>query len=1634
VKSAPEIANPTSFLASGGEMGRRIREFDWLGHSLGPPEGWPQSLKVAVRIMLTSRYAMWMGWGPEFYFFCNDAYAPTLGIKRESALGLSARKVWAEIWSDVGPRAESVVRSGEATWDESLLLFLERSGYPEETYHTFSYSPVPDDDGSVGGMLCVVTEETERVIGARRLALLRDLGADLAAIKEEAELFRAITARMAERAQDLPFALIYLLATDGESVQLACSHGAATGSPMVPQIIGLKDEKPVWPAAAVFAGGQAVPVDAIAARFTGLPADPWDKPPRSALLVPIAEQGQERPAGFLVAGLNPYRPLDAPYRGFLDLLAGQIAAGLASARAYEAERKRAEALAEIDRVKTAFFSNVSHEFRTPLTLLLGPLEELVTKADENSEDQRRLAAVAHRNALRLLKLVNSLLDFSRLEAGRARAHFEPTDLAACTAELASSFRSAMEKAGLDFIVECPRLPEPVYVDREMWERIVLNLLSNAFKFTLHGEVRVTVQALNGVAELIVRDTGTGIPDEAQTHLFERFYRVQGAPGRTHEGSGIGLALVHELVKLHGGMVRLESEPGRGSAFIVTLRFGSAHLPEEQCAAAPDLGANASVAPAFVAEALRWLPDSPPPRDAVPDEADAADAMPTSNGPRPRILLAEDNADMREYIARLLSSRFEVTAVANGQAALEAALNQQPDLLLTDVMMPQLDGLGLLRQMRARAALKSVPIILLSARAGEEARVEGLDAGADDYLIKPFHARELLAKITGTLRLAKARAEALARETELRAERSEILESMNLAFMAMDKNFRIIYLNAEAGRLHGMTAEKYLGRIHWEAFPATVGTLIETNYRRTMAERVPLQFENFYEPWQQWFELNAYPMAGGGLGVFFREITEYKQAVERLRASEERFRQIANTMPQMVWVTHPDGRHEYFNSRWYEFTGVPDGSTGGEGWAGLFHPADDARVRAQWRQNLNSGELYEIEYRLRRHDGRYCWFLCRALPVRDQDGRIIRWFGTCTDIDDFKRIEAALRETHDRLQTVLSSITDGLAVLDKDWRYSYVSEQAARIIGMRSEQLLGGRVWDLFPRAEGTKFHEGYHRAVETGQSVEFEEFYPEPINKWLECRCYPSAEGLSIYFHDITARKQAEAVLRQNEALFSILIEQAPLGVYVVDAQFRLQQVNSIAMPAFAHVHPLIGRDFSEVMEILWGPEIGGQCARIFRHTLETGERYISPPFSAPRQDLGVEKAFDWETQRVTLPDGRHGVVCYFTDVTERRRAEVALQEAKDAAEAANSSKDRFLAVLSHELRTPLTPVLMAAAALEHDPNLRPDVREDLAMIKRNIELETKLIDDLLDLNRITSGKLPLYLEPLDLNAAVRDVCGICRPALQERGIALKMTFDDDAGSVSADSARLRQVLWNVLKNAIKFTSEQGTIRVTTQRLASGFCQVRVRDSGIGIPPKVLPRIFNAFEQGDASVTRQFGGLGLGLAICKALVDLHGGTIRAESAGSGQGSTFIVELPGAAPAALAKLSNAISPEHQSTRPLRLLLVEDHADTARALSLLLSRAGYAVITASDVEGAAAAAEREPFDLLISDLGLPDGNGHDVIRRVRAHRIVPAIAMSGYGMDEDVRRSREAGFTEHLVKPIDVPQLITAIRRATAEREA
>ena len=480
-------------------------------------------------------------------------------------------------------------------------------------------------------------------------------------------------------------------------------------------------------------------------------------------------------------------------------------------------------LAELDRAKTAFFSNVSHEFRTPLTLMLSPIEDALNDrtASALSTLQRARIEVAHRNSLRLLKLVNSLLDFSRIEAGRVEASFARTDISQLTTELASVFRSAIEKAGLRLDIDCAPVAAPVYVDRDMWEKIVLNLLSNAFKFTLAGRIEVTLHQEASAAVLAVRDTGGGILAEELPRIFERFHRVAGTRGRTHEGTGIGLALVKQLVALHGGTVTVESEIGRGSCFVVRLPTGRDHLPTDGVDAARSLPSTALGASPYVEEALRWLPEStaaaPVPelsagdRIATPRAADAV--VPNS------VLVVDDNADMREYLRRLLAARYVVATATDGKEALAAIRRDRPDLVLTDVMMPVLDGFALLRAIRGDPALSDLPVVLLSARAGKEASVEGLEAGADDYLTKPFTAGELLARVNANLQLARVRREATRDLRESEARFRNMADHAPVMMWMTDAAGFLTYVNRVWCEFTGQTPEEAVGHGAWNALHA-----------------------------------------------------------------------------------------------------------------------------------------------------------------------------------------------------------------------------------------------------------------------------------------------------------------------------------------------------------------------------------------------------------------------------------------------------------------------------------------------------------------------------------------------------------------------------------------------------------------------------------------------------------------------------------------------------------------------------------------------------------------------------------------------------------------------------------------------
>ena len=760
----------TAVLAGGNEMGELMRPYDWSSSPVGPVDSWPQSLRTAVSILLDSRYPMYIAWGAEFVQFYNDAYRPILGAtKHPAALGRTTRETFPEIWDFIGPMFERVMRSGEATFLEDQLLPLDRFGYVEECYFTFCYSAIRNETGDVAGVFVTCSENTSRVLGERRLRTLRDLGAlSLMALSAEAVAIEAAQV-LDGNPTDLPFTAIYLVDDDGRA-RLASTTGLEAASLGMPTSFRVADaEADGWPYGAIPATLGVV--RDVEARFGHAPSRPWPEAVQSLAIVPVARSGQEDALEvILISGLSPRRAFDEDYRGFISLAARQIGAMVAAARAHEAERRRAHALAELDRAKTTFFSNVSHEFRTPLTLMLGPIEDLLRHSGSTlSPWDRDALELVQRNGVRLLKLVNTLLDFARLEAGRVQAAFEPVDLARLTTDLASTFRSAVERAGLQFFVECDDIGEPVFVDPSMWEKIVLNLLSNAFKFTLAGEIRVSLvrRPAEGTARLTVSDTGIGIAADELPHIFERFRRVEGARARTVEGSGIGLALVQELIHFHGGRVSVVSELGKGTTFTIDIPLGTRHLAEDRVRTTHSKRDTLQSAAPYVEEANRWLPDAGSASltttgaDVAADATAFADnaATPTE---RARVLIVDDNADMRAYLTNLLAPLYDVQVASDGGDALDQVHRDAPALIVSDIMMPRLDGFELVKALRADPSTAAIPVILLSARAGEESTLEGLAHGADDYLVKPFSARELLARVRAhlafsrTLRTERAR--------------------------------------------------------------------------------------------------------------------------------------------------------------------------------------------------------------------------------------------------------------------------------------------------------------------------------------------------------------------------------------------------------------------------------------------------------------------------------------------------------------------------------------------------------------------------------------------------------------------------------------------------------------------------------------------------------------------------------------------------------------------------------------------------------------------------------------------------------------------------------------------------------------
>jgi PAS domain S-box-containing protein len=1016
-----------------GRVAAFARDIDWSRTPVGAVRRWSPVLRSIMRFTMGSPRGTALFWGDDHLYFMNEASLDILDVDRLPEYFARPYLEGFPQFADVVPMIERV-RAGESVLLPTQLVQLPGDGRLQDRWFDVSYTPVHETDDLAVGVHCTYYERTQEVLASRRLSVLNALGRPPRGNGRRDALADAL-AVLAE-ADDVPFAAGYLLDSAGKRVRLVAAVGVGEGEAMAPRELRPVPGAP-WPLDQVMRTDRPVLVDDLATRFRGQRGGAESMHCERAVVHPLRDDAEGEVVGVLVVGLNPRTPLDDRYREFLTLAGDTIAARVSEAHAGRRERQRLERLAELDRAKTEFFSNVSHEFRTPLTLLVAPLQEALRRVEELPPDLVTDLEVAERNARRLLRLVGALLDFSQLEAGWLHARFVPTDLRVLTTEIASMFRSAAESAGLKLVVDARPLPELVWVDREMWEKVVSNLVSNALKFTWEGTVEVSLRALPKHAELVVRDTGVGIPADQLPHVFKRFHRVEGIRGRTHEGAGIGLSLVDELVRRHSGRVRATSTDA-GTTITVWLPFG--RRPQRDEDATPGLRTG-TVAASMAEEARQWDAARADQRDREPDEELPSNLI--GYAPGARILVVDDNADMRDYLVRLLGAAWDVIVARDGVEALEVFGRERPDLVLADVMMPRLDGFELLARIRVADGRATTPVVLVTARAGEETAIEGLLAGADDYVVKPFTARELVARVGAQLELAQLRR----RHAELDAFRLALTDTLRGLADPAEMQARAAEL---VGRHLGVSRAYYqefdeaegtftIHRNYTEGLPSLAGTYRLDDYGRDLVQETlrsgrPLVVRNSADLDETeaaaWAALSV--RAGlsapnlregvcvAALGVTSatpRDWTDEEVAlveetadrtwafVERVRAeaelrgSELRFRTLAEIAPALIWHIDAAGFCRFVN-RWYlAFTGLPVEAVSEESWLELLHPDDTADYVAALRTGASERRAWQARARVRRHDGVYRELETRAAPLFDTDGTYVGQVGISFDVTD-----------------------------------------------------------------------------------------------------------------------------------------------------------------------------------------------------------------------------------------------------------------------------------------------------------------------------------------------------------------------------------------------------------------------------------------------------------------------------------------------------------------------------------------------------------------------------------------------------------------------------------------------------------
>ncbi len=1246
-------------------MGDLMRSVDWSETPVGPVDQWPASLKTTLRMLLNSKFGMFLWWGPDLVQFYNDAYRPSFGKageKHPKAMGQRGKECWGEIWSIIYPQIEQVMTQGVATLNENQLVPIYRNNLLEEVYWTYTYSPVFVESGDVGGVLVIETETSRQVIGERRTTLLRDLAVSLNSASNVKEVCRQAMQVLANGSHDIPFALIYLLSPDGSSLDLAGSAGLSHTHPAL--LAKVKADNPAaegWRLWETIHARQPLEMHKLDKRFGRLPGGPWPEDTKTAYLLPLVPNDQSNPVGVLVTGASPRGVWDNEYKSFLDSVGRQISSGIVTARAYEDEKKQVEALAEIDRAKTLFFSNVSHEFRTPLTLILGPLQEWLRNPKHDTS--REQIEMMHRNGLRLQKLVNTLLDFSRIEAGRIEAAYVPVDLASYTADLASNFRSAIEKAGMQLKINIQPLSEPVYVDTDMWEKIVLNLLSNALKYTFAGEIEVKLTEHTGEVQLLVRDTGEGIPEKDLPIIFERFKRVEGARTRTYEGSGIGLSLVQELVKLHRGTVTVKSTEGEGTSFFITLSKGKAHLPADQIKQGGAPKTKSLERRAFIEEIEQWLQ-----KEGGGPGIEKRPPLPA--GDKPKIVLADDNTDMRKYIRRLLSEHFEVIAAPNGKEALNAVLRDTPDLVLTDVMMPEMDGYSRLAILKNNPRTARIPVVVLSARAGEEARVEGLEAGADDYLTKPFGANELVARVSSLILASKTRYETENRLYELFMQAPALIavlrgpmhvfELANPPYMQIVGTERNIIGKPIRNALPEVATQgiiQILDSVYESGVPYYGNELLVKLDPTGKGDLQDVYFNFVYQPIK-----NSLQQVEGIL-VHAVDVTEQVQVRKAITDSEEKYRGLFESMNQgfCIFEVLFDDKNEPVDYIYLEANPVFESHTGLKNVVGQRVTELVPNLERHWFEIYGkvatTGESTHFEHGSEVM-GR--WFEVYAFRIGGVESRKVALL--FTDITERKKTEQKL-QYH---ATLTEHIAD--AVIATDLQYNIVSwnKSAETLYGWKQEEVLGRSAKEIVPTTfingnQSTDWQKGL--ATEGYWTGEILQKRKDQTSIPIHCSVTYVLDanekpiGAVAVNRDITERKEAEKALQKTEEKYRRLFNSIDEGFCIIEVLFdnskkpidyRFVEVND-AFKKQTDITDAKGKTMREI-----APRHEEFWFKMYGEIAATGEskRFVS-----------YASQFHRYYDVYAFPAGEgldNHVAVLFNDVTKRQLAEEALKQSEE--------------------------------------------------------------------------------------------------------------------------------------------------------------------------------------------------------------------------------------------------------------------------------------------------------------------------------------------------------------------------------------